>query len=380
MKVLILSCNTGGGHNAAASAVKDKFIECGHECVITDALRFISDGTSRFMSEGLQFVYRNIPDLFRGGYEVSDLHRGCFDEGTGIYDFFESGTGRLLRYIKQKEFDVVLCTHVFAAYMLTIIRKHHPLDAITGFIATDYTFSPSGEHTKLDVYFTPDSSLSYEFMKYGIKKKRLVPSGIPVDKTFFEQFTRQEAKDRLGLPKNCRHAVMMFGSMGCGPLKRMTEYLSLGIHRNQYLSVVCGNNNKLYKHLKNKYKDNRNIRIYGYVKNVSALLKSADLYITKPGGVSISEAAILRLPMVFVDAVAGCEEYNMQYFIQRGCALTRKSVMGLTYLVLTLLGDRESLLNMHRNFDSVCRQDGAQIIVDEIVKRYDSRQEESPIE
>ena len=41
---------------------------------------------------------------------------------------------------------------------------------------------------------------------------------------------------------------------------------------------------------------------------MALLMDSADLYLTKPGGISVTEAASMRLPMVFIDAVAGCEE------------------------------------------------------------------------
>ena len=40
MKVLILSCNTGGGHNSAAKAIKEAFDERGHYCCVMDALSF----------------------------------------------------------------------------------------------------------------------------------------------------------------------------------------------------------------------------------------------------------------------------------------------------------------------------------------------------
>ena len=40
MKVLILSCNTGGGHNTAAKAIKEVFDSYNDECEIKDALSF----------------------------------------------------------------------------------------------------------------------------------------------------------------------------------------------------------------------------------------------------------------------------------------------------------------------------------------------------
>ena len=52
-----------------------------------------------------------------------------------------------------------------------------------------------------------------------------------------------------------------------------------------------------------------------------ALLDSADLYLIKAGGLSVSEAASKKLPMVFIKAVTCCETYNAAFFTDLGCAI-----------------------------------------------------------
>ena len=61
MKVLILSCNTGGGHNAAGSAVKERLLAEGHEAEVFDYLTLSGKRTSGWweifmwiLSKGLQ--------------------------------------------------------------------------------------------------------------------------------------------------------------------------------------------------------------------------------------------------------------------------------------------------------------------------------------
>ncbi len=56
MRALILSCNTGEGHNSCAKAIKEVYDAKGDDCVIADALNFISEKTSRFISWGHVFV------------------------------------------------------------------------------------------------------------------------------------------------------------------------------------------------------------------------------------------------------------------------------------------------------------------------------------
>ena len=74
MKALILSCNTGQGHNSCSAAIKECFEAHGTVCDVTDALGFISQGVSKFISKGHVFVYRHMPWLFRRGYRYSERH------------------------------------------------------------------------------------------------------------------------------------------------------------------------------------------------------------------------------------------------------------------------------------------------------------------
>ena len=62
---------------------------------------------------------------------------------------------------------------------------------------------------------------------------------------------------------------------------------------------------------------------------MSLYMDSADLCLTKPGGISITEAVVKKLPMVFVNAVAGCEQYNMDFFVKMGAAVTSASTKEL---------------------------------------------------
>ena len=87
-----------------------------------------------------------------------------------------------------------------------------------------------------------------------------------------------------------------------------------------------------------------------FVQDVSMLMDSADLYLTKPGGISGTEASKKRLPMVFVDAVAGCEEYNLQYFVERGAAVTAEEPPELADKCLELLQSEEALSLMAGSF------------------------------
>ena len=141
----------------------------------------------------------------------------------------------------------------------------------------------------------------------------------------------------------------MCGSMGCGPMRQLTVQLNDMLEEDMEVTIVCGTNRNLQLDLR-KSCTNERIHVIGYTKQMPLLLDSADLYLTKPGGLSTSEASVKRLPMVFVDAVAGCEEYNMRYFMEMGAAESSKTVEGLAELCIRLLRDPQQLARMSASY------------------------------
>lgn len=369
MRILILSCNTGEGHNSCAKALKEVFDSKGHYCIIEDALGFISNSASNVISKGHIFIYRHFPGLFRRGYRYAENHPKAYCKGSALYNYFCSCKQRLAQYIDSGDFDSVICTHVFAGVMLTEAKKLCKTDYYTAFVGTDYTCSPTTEAGNLDVYFIPDDTLKKEFTDYGIPESKLVSSGIPVRQMFYTCTDKNTAKTAEGINKTHTHLLVMSGSMGCGPVNKLVFLIAKGLSKNEEMTVVCGTNKRLQKALSKRYKKSPNIHIKGYVSDMSTLMDSADLYLTKPGGISVSEAKQKHLPMAFVDAVAGCEEYNCRFFVDRECAVFEKSIISLSKQCILLLHDTKKRLNFKQSFEYLDNKNSAQYISDYITDR-----------
>lgn len=364
MKTLILSCNTGEGHNSCARAIKEYFDGKKEECVIADGLEFISHTTSDVMSRGHSYIYKHLPWLSRHGYNYAESHTAYYGENTPLYKYFTQGGDKLCRYIVVGGFDCVICTHVFTAFMLTRMLEDNPMNISTCFVATDYSSYPAIEKSNLDRYFVPDESLIEVYTERGIPREKLTVSGIPVRKMFYEKCLIDEAKTAVGIDPTHKHLLIMCGSMGCGPMKQVLGGLSQKIGEKIDISVVCGNNSELRNSLSRLYADRKNIRIRGYVDNMSLLMSSADLYLTKPGGISTGEAAEMELPMVLIDAVAGVEKYNMRHFVESGGAVTAETTSELCDLCLSLLKDDGIRACMKKNLSENKKLNAAATVYD----------------
>ena len=335
MRVLILSCNTGGGHNSTGMAIKAYFEAQNVTCDVYDALSFWSARISKFISGGHVFIYRNLPRLFGVGYRYEEKSETRF-----LYDLFAKSADNLYQFIVDGEYTHVICVHSFSAMTLTEVRrKYHP-NIHTSFVATDYTCSPGVSVSDLDLYFIPHEKLTDEFVRQGIPREKIIPSGIPVHPYFFLPTNKKSIRSLIDVPKSGKVIMLSCGSMGAGPMRRLAFRLKNRLAKNEYLVIICGTNEKLFRYLTFWLRHDR-VRILSFSKNMYDLMAASDLLITKPGGISTTEAAIRRLPFVSLNAVPGCETRNLDFFLSIGVTKTAKGVRGIADLAFRILRSPE---------------------------------------
>ena len=372
MKILILSCNNGGGHNAVAAALKERFSERGDDCCIVDAMSFLPAGWSKLMSETHSFIYRHCQELYRSGYSHAEEHRQSFQYRHSVSNLMSLGARSLKDCLVGEGFDAALCTNVFAGVLLSITVRKYALRLPTGIVETDYTATPGAEACLLDWHFVPSAEIGAELERLGVPAERIVFSGIPVRRQFSRSVPKERAKLRLGLRCSQKHIVLSCGSMGCGPMEELLSELAARLDKNEAVTVVCGTNRKRRRRLEKRYRASGSMRVLGKVENMSLLLDSADVYVTKPGGISTTEAACKAVPMVLVDTVGGCEQYNLDYFVHLGGAVTADSVPALAEAALQIVRSRQLVSDMSdalRRFSASVRPERIVATVEEWVKQ-----------
>ncbi len=363
MSVLILSANTGQGHNSCAQALQAVYAARGIPCEIRDTLAYLSPEVSKLVSGGHVLMYRKMPRLLSASYHSAERHPGAYTERSPLYKFLASGVKKLLPEIRQGGYDTVICVHVFAALMVTELCRRYPMGLRTAFLATDYTCSPTCSDLRLDRYFVPPG-LTEDFLRAGLPRERILETGIPIRGAFQTAGDKAAAKAAFGVDPRHRHLLVMCGSMGCGPMEELVRAIGLGLPEDCELTVVCGTNHSLYRHLTQAHEGQNRIHVQGYVENMGELMDGADLYLTKPGGISVTEAACKGLPMVLVNAVAGCEDDNLRYFTGLGAAVTAGTTEELAALCLSLLEGPRALGAMAARYAPMVRPRAGEAICD----------------
>lgn len=379
MRVLILSSNNGGGHNSVARALCECFEHHGDFCEIMDCLSFISDTISQAVSHSHDFVYRRIPELFGAGYERAEKAEALFQENGKVRKLLSLGVDDLGKFILDGGYDAILCTHVFAAIMLTDTMKKYRLRVRTAIVETDYTNTPGFNANRMDCHFVPSAEIREERIARGVSAEKVFVSGIPVCDAFYHVLEKGEAKEMLALSPTHKHLLLMCGSMGSGPIPQIMETLQAQIDTKTEITVVCGSNRLLYRHLQGKYANHPHIHLLGYTDNIPLLMDSADVLLTKPGGISITEAAVKRLPMVLMNTVSGCEEYNLKLFLHSGAALSGGTPEELAAACLRLLSDEPMRHKLRNALDSIAAENDREVIYTQIKDTSQPRPTSIPV-
>ena len=342
MKFLILSCNTGGGHNSAAAAIKEYFDSKEIYSEIQDALAFDSRLKSDIISKGHIMLYKKAPRLFGAGYRFAENHPSKPGNESLTYTIMKRGVEKLYEYLNENQFDAVLCTHVFACMLMTEVKKCYNISIRSYFIATDYASYPGIEEVNADAFFIAHKYLIPDYMNYGIDERLLVPTGIPIKRAFYKSLPKEKAKDFLGLPKDKRVILLMCGSMGCGPVYKLGKMLLEKLPEDAKLVVVCVSNEKLVNKFE-KFSSDQNLRVIGFTNKMNIYMDACDVVMTKPGGLSSTESATKLLPMVLMNVVAGCETRNLEFFLNNEFAVSAETLEGLANEAIELLADEEKM-------------------------------------
>jgi len=379
MRIVMLSCNTGEGHNSTAKAIQEVLKNRGVECDLFDALACLSPRFSKFVCDWHAKLYKYAPKLWDVGYRASEKKEmRSADESAMLYELLSLGATKLHRILTNGNYDGIICVHVFAGMMLTEVQKVWNLGLPCYFVATDYAYYPYANRCDVDGYFIPAAALTSEYVAAGIPETKLIPSGIPVRQTFYKRQDKRLSRQALDLPQKALVVLLMCGSMGCGPMRKIAKNLTERLPENAIVVAVCGKNEKLYDTLSSL--NAPGLRVLGFTDQVGAYMDAADIVVTKPGGLSSTEAANKQIPMVFINAIGGCESRNFEFFLNRGYAVGSTDPEKVLELTVSLAVNPEKRQQMVQALQKDFTQNSAVIIADRVIDAANTYRHGSQLE
>lgn len=302
-RILLLSANFGSGHLQAARSIaracRDLRAGCDASAVNVDhpVLSLVTAGYLKLL--------RLAPWAYRGLYHapVGDTTRLL------IRSAYSSAVRRELEHVRP---TAVVATHPFPAAVAAALRRQGKLTAPVVVTVTDFVPHPLWVHEGVDRYFVATDAAATALAAMDAPPDRIAVSGIPIRPDFKSADHPREGK--------VRNVLVMGGGLGLGPIGAIVPLLSLLSQPGLRVTVICGQNRALHDDLCTRVAGDQRFELLGNTDQVPFLMARADLLITKPGGLSCSEALASGLPMLLVDPLPGHEEENAEYLATTGAA------------------------------------------------------------
>jgi processive 1,2-diacylglycerol beta-glucosyltransferase len=309
-EILILHCPAGGGHKAAAMAIAEHAEARGLGTRVIDVLAFAPAWFARFYVDTHLRSSAYVPRLYGSAYFASN-HRSAV-EGE-LRERFDEWIGKpLVDEILASDPLAVVATHFLPIGRLVRARQRGMLRAPIVEVITDYAAHAVWAEPGADAYCAPHGRACEDLVSHGVSPALVFATGIPVRSAF-----ASAPPIRRPVPGVPLRVLITSGGFGVGPVTRVLRSLA-GV-RDVSLTVVCGQNPHLVRRVR-RVTDRLGIEadVVGFERNMPARVAEADVVVTKPGGLTVSECLAAGRPLVLVGAVPGQESLNQAWVTEQG--------------------------------------------------------------
>jgi 1,2-diacylglycerol 3-beta-galactosyltransferase len=341
--VLVAFSDTGGGHRAAATAVRDALTTlCPDvQVAMTDPFALSRRWPFRSLGAAYPVVIEHAPWLWHAGFELTNtvartafLQRIAWPAQRATFRAIAEGNAP----------DVIVSTHPLLTAPLRRVFPRTPIVVVV----TDLISGHRSWYTAdADLTIVPTTAARDEAIRCGVPKSTLSVVGVPVAQPFVavpgEKTLLQE---QLGWTPGKPTILLAGGAEGIGPL----ESLAVAIDDAQLpcdIAVVAGRNAALAARLRAR-PWHGTAHIYDFVSNFAELMRAASVLVTKAGPGTISEACASGCPIVLSGAIPGQETGNIAFVTNGRAGVWAPSPLAVTAALHAWLVGRDAPAALRR--------------------------------
>ena len=356
-RVLILSASASAGHVRAAEALMKDFqthpgVANGGEVQHWDILKYTNAVFRTIYSK----VYLDL--IGRAPWLLGMVYKGTDTPWKGgIAQAFEKfNAGPFIKAFQEFKPDLVVCTHFTAPNIISWLNtkkrgalgdglKVHP-----AIVVTDLDLHAMWLTRSYSRYFVAMEETKVYLQRMGIPEEQVTVSGIPVDPVFRVAREKGATRKALGLDPDRFTLLISAGGFGVGPVEiLLTELLTMRLPAQ--VVAIAGKSEELKAKLEKiakKAPADAAVKIHpiGFTKQMDEYMAAADLLISKPGGLTTSEAMARGLPMCVVNPIPGQEERTSDHLLEAGVAIKCNNPPTLGWKVEELIRNPDRLERM----------------------------------
>ncbi|SDE24834.1 MGDG synthase family glycosyltransferase [Sporomusa acidovorans] len=362
-KILLVSASVGDGHTQAALAIKTALE---NQKLFTAQMVDFMAGENSYLNTLVKEAYLKLIDIFPDIYDLLYRFSQMPVPGSKVQSLMAMAMKRsMLKLIEAHRPDALICTHPFPCGAAAYLKRNHKINLPLIGVITDFAIHRFWCYRETDLYFVATPELKQQLARQNIDLSRIHATGIPVNEKFSHipsQVELDSLRRLLGFANPHPVILIMGGGLGLGDLEQAVLALdTLPLPLN--LVVVTGRNATLRRSLLSKAPNFVHpLKVLGYTRHIPEFMSVADLLITKPGALTISEALSMKLPLLLYQAIPGHEEENAAYLIGKGAALWSQNSHSLTATVHDLLANPQQISSMREMATQIGRPMASQAI------------------
>ena len=360
-KILLMYITENSGHHSASLAIESALKEIlpSVQTLNINAFGYTNPILEKVISRTYSEVIKKRPEVWEYLYDNPKILKSAQGIRDAIHRF---NSKKLKTLLKDFQPDAVVCTQAFPCGMVADYKRKLNLRLPLTGVLTDHAPHSYWIFNDVDWYITPSDICKERFVKNGVSESRIKVFGIPIDLKFGMTLDKNRICGDIGLDPKIPTVLIMGGSQGLGPVEDIVNMLG-GIAISFQLVVVCGINKRLKKILKKKItKHKKKLFILGHVENIDELMEVSIVVVTKPGGLTTSEALSKDLPMIIVRPIPGQEAKNTEFLLQQGVAVKAEDSEDIMALVKELLLNNTKLDQMRKKAAELKRPNAARDI------------------
>lgn len=371
-KILIISSDTGGGHRSAAKAIADglqKFwhgrsfavrtiraVEESHH--ITEKLVNIYNWMLRNKQHWMKYLYWAMNKIRPETREF--FYKRCIGYARDIFE----------KWCPHIVVSVHPLTQHFIARLLKELGLADQIPLVT--VVTDpcYGFWKGWACDDVSLYLVANEEARRQLIDYGIKPEKIKISGMPVNPKFHEvdEKDAQSVRRAYGLDPEKFTVFVNAGWVGGGNIPQIFRELVRGDLDVQAI-FLAGKNEELKREAEEIARTSKfPVKVIGYSDEIEKLMQSANVMISKLGGLTTFEALACRLPII-ADATTPPmpqEAGTVALLKSRGAGIMLENSQDIVPTIRTLLDDNVAYASMKAATVGMTIPNSTRNIIDEI--------------
>lgn len=368
-KILIFYGAYGGGHLSAARSIKN-YLEANYkdcEILMLDCVEYINKYLNKISTTAYKEMAKKAPWIWKKVYNNSE-HGALSKISTTSNKLMSRKLNTILQEFSP---DLVISTHPFSNQMCTNLKKNKKIKCKIATVLTD--MAPHSQwiinSEYIDYFFVSNREMREALSDSGIADFKIFVTGIPLSEKFKYTFDLDSIYDDFELDKN-KTTVLFFagGEFGLGRKRTSLVFRALiRLCKNYQIVAISGKNKKMYlkfKNLVDSYGVSDRVKVLEFTDKVPELMAISNFVITKPGGLTTSEALVSGDPLILINPIPGQEEENAEFLVRNNVAIWIKKEDNIARILKNIYRHPEKIEEMKKNIPNLAKPNSTKNICD----------------